>query len=208
MNEILLVTATALEMEQLQFYKTCKGYKWQRAVCGVGSMLHSWQLRDSMLERQPQLIVQAGIAGAIDTTLVIGEVVEVISDELFDLGVEDHQAFKPLYSLGLLEYENQVFDNANKHRWNNNLKKVAGITVNTAHGNQYSIDALKRSTAAQVETMEGAAVFFAGKRLNIPVMQIRAISNHVVPRNRSEWNIPLALQELNKALEKIFYASI
>jgi futalosine hydrolase len=45
--------------------------------------------------------------------------------------------------------------------------------------------------------MEGAAVAYVCERFDVPWVQIRAISNMVEPRNRSAWDIPLAIKNLH-----------
>jgi futalosine hydrolase len=52
--------------------------------------------------------------------------------------------------------------------------------------------------------MEGIAFHYACKQAKIPFLQIRAISNYVTPRNKSEWEIPLAIQNLNQYLIETF----
>jgi futalosine hydrolase len=48
----------------------------------------------------------------------------------------------------------------------------------------------------QIESMEGAAVFYVCLKTNINCIQIRTISNNVERRNKNNWNIPLALKNL------------
>ncbi|MBA3286215.1 MAG: hypothetical protein H0U27_14320 [Nitrosopumilus sp.] len=38
---------------------------------------------------------------------------------------------------------------------------------------------------------------------NVPCVQLRGISNFVEKRNRGDWNIDLAVQNLNKTLMKL-----
>src|SRR5690606_34844441 len=78
----------------------------------------------------------------------------------------------------------------------NSICKVSAITVNTVHGNSKSIHRLFSRIQPDIETMEGAAVFQAANTFNIPCLQVRAISNYVEPRNKKNWNIPLALDSL------------
>ena len=47
--------------------------------------------------------------------------------------------------------------------------------------------------------MEGAA-FFAGCNKADQFMQIRAVSNYVEKRDKSKWNMPLAIKNLNDYL--------
>jgi futalosine hydrolase len=53
---------------------------------------------------------------------------------------------------------------------------------------------------AQVETMEGAAFMFACIKMNVPCMQIRSISNYVEVRNKSNWRMKEAIENLNQLL--------
>jgi futalosine hydrolase len=46
--------------------------------------------------------------------------------------------------------------------------------------------------------MEGAAVYFVCNEMNIPVIQIRAISNYIEPRNKSNWDIKKAIKSLEE----------
>jgi futalosine hydrolase len=48
--------------------------------------------------------------------------------------------------------------------------------------------------------MEGAAVFYVAQQEKIPALQIRAISNLVEKRNKDNWDIPLAIKNLNEWL--------
>jgi futalosine hydrolase len=54
-----------------------------------------------------------------------------------------------------------------------------------------------------VESMEGAAFMFACEIEDIPYVQIRAISNYVEKRNKEGWNIPLAIENLNRKIMEI-----
>jgi futalosine hydrolase len=81
------------------------------------------------------------------------------------------------------------------------LRKVNSITVQLVHGNSMSIDKLlAREETTALESMEGAAVFYVSNQYKLPVMQIRSISNYVEPRNRSNWNIELAINNLNTSV--------
>ena len=51
--------------------------------------------------------------------------------------------------------------------------------------------------------MEGATVFKVCEEMNIPCIQIRSISNKVEKRNKENWNLDLAISNLNIEVEKI-----
>ena len=85
------------------------------------------------------------------------------------------------------------------------LNVAHGITVNKVHGNVNSINAMRKrllqnNTLCFTESMEGAAVAYVAAKQNIAAIQLRGISNMVEPRNRNNWNIQLALQNLNEVL--------
>jgi futalosine hydrolase len=48
--------------------------------------------------------------------------------------------------------------------------------------------------------MEGATFFYICCRENIPFLALRAISNKVELRNKNNWNIALALNNLSEKL--------
>jgi futalosine hydrolase len=54
-----------------------------------------------------------------------------------------------------------------------------------------------------VESMEGAAFFYACMIEKIPCAQIRAVSNFIEKRNRDNWNIALAIKNLNETAIEI-----
>lgn len=177
-------------------------------ISGVGLPITAFSLGTVLARQSYDLAIQAGIAGAFDKELEIGQVVEVIADRFADLGAEDNDgSFLDLQSLGLHERESGIF-NASAQILNDRavgtssgLKKVSALSVNRASGSQSTIDQLRKLyPEASVETMEGAAFFYACRTNKVAMLAIRAISNYVTPRNRDEWNIPLALDQLNETL--------
>ena len=80
---------------------------------------------------------------------------------------------------------------------------MKGITVNTVHGDEMSIRNIINSMNPDVESMEGAAFFMVCQRFNIRCIQIRAISNKVEKRNLDNWDIDVAIKNLNKELHDI-----
>ncbi|MEO6851083.1 MAG: futalosine hydrolase, partial [Mucilaginibacter sp.] len=143
------------------------------------------------------LAINLGIAGSFDRDIALGEVVEVVEDRLSELGAEDDDAFLSISELGFGE---SVFKaTAQLSDWDPqlNLKKVKAITVNTVHGHLSNISKLTNRLQPQLESMEGAAFFYACKEAGVPCLQIRAVSNYVEKRNRDNWQIGLAIKNLN-----------
>ena len=83
------------------------------------------------------------------------------------------------------------------------LPHVHGITVNTVHGRDSSIAAVRQRCDPQVETMEGAAFMYACLIRGAPFAEIRAVSNVVEKRNRAAGKRDEAIGTLNAAALRI-----
>ena len=97
-----------------------------------------------------------------------GDVVHVVSDRIAELGAEDGDGFCRLTrsasrtrSRSGARHEFVNDRPAGASRRCDGLPKVRGITVNTVHGNERSIAAVRQRFSPQVESMEGAAFMYA-----------------------------------------------
>jgi futalosine hydrolase len=50
--------------------------------------------------------------------------------------------------------------------------------------------------------MEGAALHFVGREMNIPFLQVRAICNYIGERNKEKWKMQEAIDNLNQTILK------
>ncbi len=64
------------------------------------------------------------------------------------------------------------------------------LTVSEVCGS-HSLREERRATGARLEAMEGAGVAVAARRLRLPVLEIRAISNLAGPRDLATWDLAL-----------------
>lgn len=155
----------------------------------------------------PQLAIQAGVGGAIDRTLELGEVVRIQSEVFGDLGAED-AAGNPmtLSDIGLapgppFAENGRLLPNTAAHL---PFRECRGMSVNRVSGAEITIH---RRTGqfpeAEVESMEGAAFFYACMQAGVEPLQLRAISNYVEARNRDAWRMGEAITNLNEALQKV-----
>lgn len=145
-------------------------------------------------------VINAGICGAFNKQLQIGEVVTVIKDTLSEMGAENGPEFITYNDLNLggsNHYQNPTLMG---HAIIKNLKKVSGITVNKVHGSDESIKKAILLYNPDVESMEGAAFFRACDEWSKNYFQLRAVSNYVERRDKNKWNIPLAINNLNTLL--------
>jgi futalosine hydrolase len=191
---ILVVAATAPEIEPLTKYF---GNKIDVLVTGVGMVPTAFAMGNHFTRPKYDLVINFGIAGSFDKNIMPGYVVEVTEDTLAESGAEDDQQFIPMNALGFGEVTYKASSSLEELNNNFFLKKARAITVNTVHGNEATIKKVQDRLNPQLESMEGAAFFYACQQLNVKSLQIRAVSNYVEKRNRDSWQIGLAIKNLN-----------
>jgi futalosine hydrolase len=196
---ILIVAATLFEVESLKLKVESKtsdfGLKTiDFLITGAGMVATAFALGQHLAQNQYDLAINLGIAGSFDRNIALGDVVEITEDTLAELGAEDDEDFITIDKLGFGE---STFRSTYTLPECFNIKKANAITVNTVHGNDASIKKLSGYIDAQIESMEGAAFFYACKQVGVPSLQIRAVSNYVEKRNRDAWQIGLAIKNLN-----------
>jgi len=215
--KILLVAATLLELKPIQrkLEEQKPMHDIYTLVTDVGMIATTFQLTKVLKEEKFDLAINVGIAGAFDRKLVLGEVVEVVQDQFSEEVVEDGIELKSYEEVGLRGKNQRPFTNGVLNRSflflqsafvnsSQPLKEVSSITVNTVHGNEFSIKRIQERLNPQIESMEGAAFFYVCNQMEVPSLQLRAISNYVEKRNRDAWEIELALNNLAIEILAIF----
>ena len=187
--KILLVVATKQEVIESKF-KNCTV-----VVTGVGMVNTAIHLTEELLKNKYDEVLNMGVAGSFSEYFKIGDVVEVVEDIFSEIGFENGSRFE-----GFSDFEIVTnYSVAGK----TDLQKVRGISVNTVHGNEKSINEIVKRLNPDVESMEGAAVFKVCKKFAVTCMQIRAISNKVEKRNKENWDMHLAIKNLNDKVAQI-----
>lgn len=181
---VLIVSATAQEVQT----------DYPHLVTGVGMVSTAIAVSRALAEKRYDLVVNAGIAGSFNRSIPLGSVVEVVKDQLSEIGAQDGSQFLSPEEMGL-EVATTV-----EMPSKTSLPAVSGITVNTVHGDDKAISQIVHRLNPQVESMEGAACMLACQEAGVPCVQLRAISNYVEKRNKANWDIPLAIQNLNQEL--------
>ncbi|MFF4032014.1 futalosine hydrolase [Streptomyces sviceus] len=151
------------------------------------------------------LVVSAGIGGGFLPHAPVGSL--VVADEITaaDLGAETADGFVPVTELGF---------GAVTHRPPEALVRAAAaatgapagavLTVSTVTGTAARASALReRHPTALAEAMEGFGVAEAAGAHGVPVLEIRAVSNPVGPRDRAAWRIGDALAALTEGFGKL-----
>jgi len=171
----------------------------QVLITGVG-MVNTAFMMGRYAHTDYDLIINVGVCGAFDKQLELGELVHITEDVLSELGAEDGDGFLTYNQMNLPGEHIYKGIYKDSYLMIELLKKVKGITVNTVHGNDASIEKVKQLYHPDVESMEGAAFFAGCVRAGGDFIQIRAISNYVEKRDKSKWQMPLATKNLNDFL--------
>ncbi|MFF2434246.1 futalosine hydrolase [Streptomyces sp. NPDC058107] len=151
------------------------------------------------------LVVSAGIGGGFAPDAPVGSLVVASGIVAADLGAETPDGFVPVTALGFgrerfVPPPGLVRDVAAA------TGALTGevLTVSTVTGSAGRAAALRTAHPhAVAEAMEGFGVAEAAERLRVPVLEIRAVSNAVGPRDRNAWRIGDALAALTEAFGKL-----
>lgn len=196
---ILIIAATEDEIQPFLNSDIQKSNPIDILITGVGMVATAYSLTKKLRETSYDILLNVGIAGSFSKDIPLGYIVRVKEDSFSELGAEDDDQFLTLKDLNLGEF--QYLENIETPLANNILIKTLaianGITVNKVHGKDSSIENVIQQFSPDIESMEGAAVFYVAQQENIQTLQIRAISNLVEKRNKDNWNIPIAIKNLN-----------
>ncbi|MFI6562901.1 futalosine hydrolase [Streptomyces sp. NPDC050534] len=210
MASLHVLVATAVPVERDAVAEAFAGDGHTVIAAGVGPALAAAStataLTTAALEGSPYgLVVSAGIAGGFQPEAPVGSL--VVADEITaaDLGAETAEGFVPVTELGF---------GTVTHRPPNALvrdlvaatgaRAGAVLTVSTVTGTAERAAALRaRHPRALAEAMEGFGVAEAAAAHGVPVLEIRAVSNPVGPRDRAAWRIGDALTALTGAFGKL-----
>ncbi|GHT80866.1 Futalosine hydrolase [Bacteroidia bacterium] len=179
------------------------------AEIGVGVLQATYRLACLLERKQYQWALCIGIAGAFTARLQMGDVAIVQSERLDDLSNSQYmQGFEGAFSRGLLSVNHFPFENEILHcpyarEFSNRLQLVEMQSVTTSLLAQTTAQAQQRYAHYKVdmENMEGAAFFYVCLMHKVKFLQLRSISN-VVGATKSEWSIPLALEQLATAVNR------
>ncbi|MFD7459038.1 MULTISPECIES: futalosine hydrolase [unclassified Streptomyces] len=151
------------------------------------------------------LVVSAGIGGGFAPEAPVGSL--VVADEITaaDLGAETADGFLPVTELGFGTVTHRPPETLVR-----DVTAATGaragtvLTVSTVTGTADRAAALRaRHPRALAEAMEGFGVAEAAAVHGVPVLELRAVSNPVGPRDRAAWRIGEALDALAEAFGKL-----
>ncbi|WP_158606005.1 futalosine hydrolase [Taibaiella sp. KBW10] len=216
MTHVLIIAATDFEVQGLRNYLSTyyqhmgnhvfKKDKYQitLAYTGIGLVATSYHLSKIIAAGQPDVVVQLGIAGVYQRNMALGTVVQVKHDQIADMGaIAKDGTFLNISAMGLSEPSAALFTTTPPLYFQKTvatLPKALGLSVNCITGKpeQSSLHPTEGiDYDCIIESMEGAAMHYVCAQENIPCLQLRSLSNYVEPRDKSQWQLKLAIDNLN-----------
>ncbi|WP_078428167.1 futalosine hydrolase [Alkalihalobacterium alkalinitrilicum] len=174
-------------------------------VSGVGIAAAAATTARVLATQKYDLIINAGIAGGFVGQAQVGTIVVANEVVVADLGAETLDGFSSIGELGFgscrYDVDKDLVSDVVKAFLDAGEPVTTGplITVSTTTGTAQTTQALeKRVPGVKAEAMEGFGVATAAKQFDIPMLEIRTISNPVGPRDRNSWRIKEALQKLQE----------
>ncbi|HEY2493407.1 MAG TPA: futalosine hydrolase [Paenibacillus sp.] len=199
-----ILIMTAVEAERDSVLRGLKGSpQFDVLLAGVGPASAAAYTAKALAATEYDLVISAGIGGGFVGIAAIGSI--VIADHIIaaDLGAQTAEGFSTVDELGFGSSHIQPYTplvtrlSESLHSAGLSVHTGPIITVSTATGTA----ATATERAGQVpgvsaEAMEGYGVATAATIYNIPVLEIRTISNAVGPRDRSAWRMKEAFDAL------------
>ncbi|MEV6398057.1 futalosine hydrolase [Streptomyces sp. NPDC051907] len=149
------------------------------------------------------LVVSAGIGGGFQPHAPLGALVVAESIVAADLGAETSDGYLAVEELGFGRSVHHP-PAALSARVAKTLDAVYApvLTVSTVTGTAArAAELARRHPRAAAEAMEGFGVAEAAAAHSVPVLEIRAVSNAVGPRDRAAWRVGEALGALRHAFQ-------
>lgn len=204
-SRILIMTAVPAERDAvlrgLNYHP-----RFDVLLAGVGPIAAAANTAKVLATGEYSLVVSAGIGGGFAGRAEVGSLVVAKEIIAADLGAETPEGFSSLDELGFgstcipvaASLVNLVTGALQAAKLPVNTGPV--LTVSTVTGTAGSAaEMMARVPGATAEAMEGYGVALAAQERGIPILEIRAISNLVGPRDRTAWRVKEALDVLEAA---------
>jgi len=193
---ILLVSAVEKE---LAWWRPREGV--ERLVAGVGPVETACAVAAALGGRPYTLVIDAGLAGALDGAARIGDGV-IVAEEMMEISLESGAP------LALPDGETTIERSHSDATLVARLAQAGfaalrGVTVARATTTDETAARLA-VRGAQVESMEGFAALRAAQRAGVPAIELRGISNRWGSRERSGWDFGAGTAGLRRILDAFF----
>jgi futalosine hydrolase len=204
-KRVLVMTAVSAERDAV--LRGLQGdSRFDVSLAGVGPAAAAANTAAVLATAEYGLVVSAGIGGGFADRAEIGSLVVASEIIAADLGAQTPEGFRSLDELGFgssrIQVDAGLVTRLTEALQAAGLPVTAGpvITVSTVTGTAAAASELAaRVPGAAAEGMEGFGVATAAHLRGVPILEIRAISNPVGPRDRDAWRISEALTALEAA---------
>lgn len=177
-------------------------------VSGVGRTNAAAATTEAILQRGPfDQVMNAGIAGALpESELKVGDALVASACVYYEEGLITASGFGDMSAMGLSLGNFEGNTVPVDERLLEKLSEVFPIgpiaTVATCSGTDAAAREVVRRTSALAEAMEGAAVVHAARRLRVPAIELRVISNMTGDRARQTWDLERGIEALGAAVSR------
>ena len=169
---------------------------------GVGEVNAAHAVTLFLATTGARAIVACGIGGAYpEAGLHLGDVVCASTECYGDLGARTPTGFLDMKALGfpIVDGPPPIFTELPMQIFPVD-RRVPFVTVSSCTGTAETALAIANRTGGAVENMEGAAIAHVARLHDIPVGEVRAISNIVTDRDASAWRAKEAAAAAQDAL--------
>lgn len=193
-----MILVTCAVNKELAFFESQPHV--EMLVTGVGPVEAAASVSRALAQSRPELVINAGIAGAFKDCGEVGEGV-VVSDDSLALCLETGAPIA-------LPDDARVVDRASSdlalvdRLVEVGFRSVRGVTVTQVT----ALDGTAARLASQgvaVESMEGFAVLRAAEIAGVPAIEVRGISNVAGDRSRGGWNFEAGVRGLERVLNAL-----
>jgi futalosine hydrolase len=192
---ILIVCAVANELAFLE-----PRAHVELLVTGVGPIEAAANVSRALAQSPYELVINAGIAGAMPGFASIGDGV-VVAEEIIELGLETHEPI-------VLPDGVSVTDRASSDL--SLVDSLVELGFSAARGFTGERVTATDETAghlaglgAQIESMEGFAVLRAAEIAGVRAIEVRGISNRVGDRHKSGWDFAAGVAGLERVMNAL-----
>lgn len=202
-----ILIMTAVEVEREAVLRGLSGdSRFKVKLAGVGPAAAAANTAMALAAAEYSLVISAGIAGGFVDRAAIASLVVASEIIAADLGAETPDGFLSVDELGFgstrVPVDAELVSKVHNSLLKAGLQVTTGpvLSLSTVTGSHKTARELAiRIPGAAAEAMEGYGVATAAHIRGIPVLELRAISNAVGPRDRSAWRIGDALKALEQA---------
>lgn len=166
--------------------------------CGFGPIVASARAALLIAKYQPRQVLLLGIAGRLSEQLCVGQAYEFGRVTCFGVGAGSGVDFLSAEEMGWQQWPGNeasppIIDSIEFAPVDRTL-----LTCPTASGTPNDASSRRaRHPAALAEDMEGFAVAVACRLCNVPLRIVRGISNDAGDRDKSRWEVEVAMQSVS-----------